>query len=131
VRAFISIDSDDEIWDLPTNYSVPQSIPINGPTGTNVAYDWYGIIVGTEFLTNSMSAAGVTSSDAYWTGTRYQGPIPLHATGFDCAGWTSSDSSALGNVGLSAYGILPLYFIPGGSDRACDATGVDLLCIAF
>ncbi|MBF0239807.1 MAG: fibronectin type III domain-containing protein, partial [SAR324 cluster bacterium] len=53
IRAFLSVDANDEIQDMPTNYGVPTNRPILGPTGTQIRSNWPQLWLGLDFSLNS------------------------------------------------------------------------------
>ena len=89
-RAFISVDSNDEIRDMPTNYSIPTDEVIYRADGTTrVAANFTALLnVGSTPLENSI---GVFSSvsNLVWTGSNSSGIV----TSSTCVGWTSDSSS--------------------------------------
>jgi prepilin-type N-terminal cleavage/methylation domain-containing protein len=91
-RAFISVNADDEIRDMPSNYGVDTSIPVywyNRSTGqkTLMGYNWADILDGS--ILASQYAGTRIGSDA-WSSTSQDG---RYTPGMTCSGWTSEGTS--------------------------------------
>ncbi len=90
-RAFISVDADDEIRDMPGNYRVPTNVPIQSLNGTVIANDWADLLDGS--ITVTLETAGVLTDWLWWS-----------------ASWT--DGSLVAGGGMIAtvgHRIVPLY----------------------
>ena len=67
VRALISIDSNDEVRDMPTNYSVPSDKPVFNENGHIIADNLTHLVSGNNLY--SRIIPGTTVNYSYWTGT--------------------------------------------------------------
>lgn len=124
-RAFISVDANDEIRDMPANYGVPINTPIKGTTGgTTIANDWADLLDGT--ILTSLSSAGVASASYWRSGSLADGSI---GTG-TCSGWTSSSITESAEEGLPSA--TNGTWLDDGSPFACDNNTDDtILCLAY
>jgi hypothetical protein len=95
VRAFISIDSSDDIAGMPGNYGIPTDRKIVGPekivgpdgeiSYPSVALDWADLLDGSIGM--NLEDAVITSKQ-WWSGSLSDGTFDASA---DCNGWTSTD----------------------------------------
>ncbi len=122
VHALLSINDNDEILDMPTNYGVPQDLPVEGPTGVQIDVDFAGLLDGSVAV--SPADANAASEDVnLWTGSGGSGQV-LNTTcngwtatggagplGFGSAGDSSSTTTWLGAVSASCNGANPLICI--------------------
>lgn len=99
-RAFLSVNAEDEIRDMPTNYGYPTSGQIywyNRTHGTTVriAANWADMLDGTiEFPQNS----GTGNGGGVWTGSTASGTLsPLG----NCKEWTDESSKTWSTTGSS------------------------------
>ncbi|MCX8124523.1 MAG: hypothetical protein N3F66_10210 [Spirochaetes bacterium] len=97
--AFISIDSNDAIKNLPDNYSVPADWPVYSPTGVIIAYNWYDLLDGT--IIDQLQNVGVCDS-YWWSGSLQDGSCD---TDYTCSTWTSEKLST-SNSTLAAVIVL-------------------------
>jgi hypothetical protein len=95
VRAFISINSTDDIAGMPANFGLPTDRKIIGPTGITVVDYWADLLDGSLDMT--LSDAGV-SSDHWWSGSLSDGS---YDSANNCSGWTSTGSNVLSSKGRS------------------------------
>jgi len=95
VRAFISVDANDEVRDMPANYGVPTNVPIQSLRGTGIANDWADLLDASIPVT--LENAGVTS-DFWWSGSQADGS--LFPNDADCLNWTSADMFEAGWAGF-------------------------------
>ncbi len=98
VRAFISVNSSDEIRDMPSNYVTPTDLQILSNTHNKVADDWADLMDGTIDMT--LSQAGVLPSGVSWlSGSQ---TLVFGSMSVDhCGGWTNTFDYA--GVGFSDY----------------------------
>ena len=131
-RAFISIDANDEIRDMPANYGVPTSLPIIGPTGTLIANNWADLLDGS--IAASLSAAGVVSS-SWHTGSAVASDGSLEEEPFDahCAGYASTTGNTrIANPTLTTGGVYPTVVgWLGSGNGSCSPVAWHVVCIAY
>jgi hypothetical protein len=125
-RAFISVDANDEIRDMPGNYGVPTNVPIQSLTGNVIATNWADLLDNTIAMT--LQAAGVTTT-LWWSGSNGDGSLNADS----CVGWTSAAPSEGGITG--GAGATDLEWIQEGPQAAsCGGstiTTITVLCLAF
>jgi len=120
-RAFISVDTNDEIQDMPTLYSVPTNQPIVGSSGPTIAADWSDLMTADiTSLQNALSTA-IGLADNHWTGSDFGGA--LHAN--NCSGWTTTAGNGESGTNVTLSGS----WLDGGFDF-CN-TPHNLVCIAY
>ena len=99
-RALISVSTTDEIRDMPSNYSVPTSKPIEGTNGVSIANNWADLLDGS--IANTLQAAGFTFvtniSDFHWANSNGDGSF-FTGAGNACLGFTSANSLNEGGIG--------------------------------
>lgn len=123
VRAFISVNANDEIRDFPALHGLVTSLPVLGPTGLKVADDWNDLLDGS--LDMSLRAAGVlsTSENFWYSGSNTDGSVSANT----CTGWTAANTFLDGT-----YGYAPQ--TSGGwsttGAATCGAASYRVLCIA-
>ena len=83
VRALISIDSNDEVRDMPTNYSVPSDKPVFNENGHIIADNLTHLVSGNNLY--SRIIPGTTVNYSYWTGTSAGGALNSN----NCNGFSS------------------------------------------
>lgn len=124
-RAFISVDdtTPDTISDMPTNYSVPTTVPVVGPPPSNVLIgnNWSDLIDGNGIL-KSLEDANVLASGTPWTGSTTTGGLETS----HCSNWKSS--SGQGQAGRRDT--------PGANwlsnvEDSCNNPNHHLLCVAY
>jgi hypothetical protein len=93
VKTFISIDSFDDIFDMPTNYGVPTMKQILGPTGTPIAASWGDLLNPKVNLLDNLLNAKI-SGGAWWSGSGTTG-LYLPAASDTCNGWTSGTGTGM------------------------------------
>ncbi len=97
VHALLSVNTNDEIQDMPTNYGVPEDLPIEGPTGVEVDANFAGLLDGSVAV--SPVDAEVASGEVnLWTGSGISGEA-LNTT---CNGWTATEGA--GPLGFGSVG---------------------------
>lgn len=123
VRAFISYNVTDEIRDMPTNYSVPTNVPIEGPTGVLLANSWTDMAVADFVILNNLQSVALFAGE-WWSGT----DSTLQVFSFTCNSWTSNSAFVEGNYGSTAS-TFPWIYV-STSNMWCNNSRY-LLCIAF
>ncbi len=123
-KVFLSITTDDEIRDLPSNYSLPTTLQLQGPTGTKVADNWADLLDNS--IDATLNAAVVTDDLLFWSGSE-GGASDGSQSGGSCDAYTNSSgggpSGGAGQANLTGF---PLAI--GNSD--CDGLLV-YLCICW
>ncbi len=121
VRAFISVDVDDSVDNMSTNYDVPSNLPIVTTLDLEIASNWSDLTDGSIAISLSDALPNMQSSSYYWTGTMPNG----QAGAAPCDGWTNTsggadagNSDAVDGQWLSAIGSICSF-------------GRKVLCIAF
>jgi large repetitive protein len=124
IHAFISIDANDEIQDMPGNYMLPTGGPIKDLTGTNtVADDWSDLLDGS--LDVSLATAGVTSN-GWWSFSTSAGALKV---GTNCLGGTSNGGGDSGEYGHPNHTV-PTW-LDFGSAGCNDNVNLRLVCVAY
>jgi chitodextrinase len=96
VRTFISITSSDDIARMPANFGVPTNKRIIGPTGTQIADNWFDLLDGS--IDTDLQSAGISSS-YWWSGSNSGGTFmssAVCASCNTCSGWTDGTNASLG-----------------------------------
>ena len=121
--AFISVDSNDEIRDMPSTKKVDTSLPwywnYNGTTKL-AANNWSDLLDGA--ITNSAQSVGYDIN--YWTGSHADGSL----ASYNCQNWTTSYGGYYGYYGDYRY--TNDYWL-GAGGSTCDANTQGLLCACF
>jgi len=129
VRAFISVTTDDEIRDMPANFSVPTTLQIVGPTGIKIAENWDDLFDhGTDMLLASLLDAGASVAPIpqnWWSGSNSSGGLSPN----DCQEWTSADVSA-GGGRFGRVNMQDASWLNTGSNASCTSV-IELMCISF
>lgn len=132
-RAFLSVNADDEIRNMPGNYGIPTGIPIKGPNGAQIASNWADLLDGTIAVT--LIDAGVASvnglSGEWWSGSYWNGSLALGTQGQPgtCNSWTYAGSSLpYGQVG--GIGEINFYWMERYL-QYCNRDNVHVLCVAW
>ncbi len=92
-RAFISVDADDTIRNMATNYNIPNDRPILSLTGVLIASSWADLI--DKSINMKLQDAEVVNSE-WWSGSNDDGSLSQN-----CNGWTDPDPNSLATVGSS------------------------------
>ena len=119
-RAFLSVNTTDEIRDMPSNYGVPTTVPVISNSSALLAHSWYDLLDGT--IINTLQAAGVYLSGPldWWSGSTSAGALSS-----SCAGWTNGLLPATyGRVDQTGTTWINL------ATAVCSAQS-NLLCIAY
>jgi hypothetical protein len=122
-RAFISVDANDEIRDMPGNYGVPTNVPIQSLGGTVIANDWADLLDG-NIAVSLLNAGVLTGSPDWWSGSNDDGS--LNAS--NCVGWTSAAGPPVGGIAGRNIDTDPTWIIFGTA--SCDMS-FSVLCLAF
>jgi len=117
VFGFLSISSNDEIQDMPSNYGVPLDRPVWGPTDLKIADNWADLLDGN--IDQSLSSAEI-SSNLWWSGSNIYGALSGNCDGF---------ANAAAEEGTIGVNFMTDNWIDGGPD-SCMNTNV-LLCISW
>jgi len=121
IRALISIDSFDEIRDMPITYNIPMNHDVRSSSQIKIAENWEDLLDGTVVV--SLEASGVTSgSSSWWSGSDGTGA----RSGQECINWTSATPGDLGTVGDTQTTNSWMT----GATSGCDQTH-HLICVAF
>ncbi len=96
IYAFISTSGTDEIRKMVDLYDFPTDKLIKGPTGIQIADNWYDLMDGD--IDNKLTDAAVTTSP-WWSGSMGDGSYAGIAE--SCNGWTSDSGS--GYIGDPSY----------------------------
>lgn len=124
VRAFISVNGDDEIRDIPTKYGLPAGLVVQGPKGKQIAFNWEQLLDGS--IEKSMEEAEVESAWNYWTGSNSNGST----TSLTCSGWTNG--SGFPNWGDSgSHDQIGSQWLFGGGFITCDQEAHVILCVCW
>lgn len=94
-KVFLSIGSDDEIRDMPSNYLVPTNLQLQGPTGLKIADDWANILDNS--IDANFNAASIVTGSNFWGGS--DSPNDGSVSGAACNAFTSSNDGVSGGVG--------------------------------
>jgi hypothetical protein len=119
VRAFISIDSDDQIVDFPGNFGIPGGADIMVPTGTVIADSWADLFDGIDIRLNQL----LTDITPWWTGSDSDGSVATDT----CNGFTDGTSSYDGQIG--AHNATDTTWISNGTHQC--AGELSLLCVGW
>ena len=95
-RAFISVDADDEIRDMPSLYNIPSNEVIFRQDGTTQIAPNFAALLNADSasLISSVSTAGFS----VFTGSSFDGELDSLGA---CNGWTASGTVNLANIGDS------------------------------
>jgi len=117
VRALISIDSNDEVRDMPTNYSVPSDKPVFNQNGHIIADNLTHLVSGNNLYGRMIP--GSTVNHSYWTGTSTGGALNSN----NCNGFTSTGGNGQTHENLN-------YHFKGVNYITCGSTAY-LLCMCI
>ena len=117
VRALISINSSDEVRDMPTNYSVPSDKPVFNESGQIIADNLTHLVSGNN-LYNRLVVD--TQNHSYWTGTSAGGALNSN----NCNAFSSDSNAAKGQVHERDYYYFKL------DELVCGSNGY-LLCLCY
>lgn len=90
VHAFLSINVNDEIRDMPAKFGVPEGTEVKLANGTVIDSSW------SELFDNSIQNP-MTSlfGSGWWSGSRADGSLDLYS----CAAWTTASAGEQGQTG--------------------------------
>ena len=121
IRAMISINSSDQIADMPLHFGLPIDKPFVGDLDIELAVDFSDLLDGEISSSMEFAVSGIASGERFWTGSLADGTAEAE----NCAEWKSEIDS--GVVGSSS-----------ATDAQWLASGVDdcaetrkLICLAF
>lgn len=120
VRAFISVDSGDDIAGMWDNFSIPIDRKIVGPTGIQIGGNWADLL--DDEIDVSLSEAGI-ATDHWWSGSLSNGTFD---SSNNCGEWTST--SEKGRTGL--HDQPDDRWIQSSSNPNCDASRI-VLCVCW
>ncbi|GIX42629.1 MAG: hypothetical protein KatS3mg129_2362 [Leptospiraceae bacterium] len=130
IRAFISINSTDQIANFPSLYGVPTNVPILGPDPSNpyrlIANDWNDLWTedsGGIYIKNSLNDA-IGLSFSWWSGSYADGTLNSD----NCQNWSNNSNSYNGAIGEPSS--TNAYWINYSTSNSCDSLS-NLLCIAW
>lgn len=124
VHALISVDSNDEIRDMPANYGVPTNVQIQAVNGTVIQNSWAALLSDT--LLRSLKSAGVTSGDYWWAGSDdSNGSLSAN----HCSNWTTAAGSP--NSGRGGYSPSDSWTWIGSTLAYCSSTAMELVCLCY
>lgn len=126
VRALISVDSNDEIRDMVSNYNVPTNRALRGPTGLKFGTSWDNLTNGSwDYRLDVIIGAYQAGSDETkkpWGGSTTGGALDsIH-----CSNFTSNSGEGRTLSSQNIYG--PNFF--GGTNANCNGKRT-LYCICF
>ena len=120
-RAFLSVNSSDEIQDMPTNYGIQTNIPVFwynrfNESITKMGNNWADILDGSILASQS---TGTSIAASAWSGSDSTG---AYVSGYTCVGWTDGTSSNVGELGY--YGSVDGTWLDYGTkgSKGCDTT---------
>ena len=126
VRAVISIDANDEIRDMATNYNIPRDKNIRSSLGIKLGTSWDNFTNGSTLYPISYTVTGMSRADqiyyTYWTGSTTSGALSNHCSNF------STSSGAGASIGSSLYNDTSM--VGSTTNTNCDQL-FKLLCICF
>ena len=127
-RAFIAYSNADSISNMPINYGVPTTIPIQSISGTTIANDWSDLMDGSIAVT--LSAAGVTPKFYWWSGVASADGTHVDGVTNNCSGWISNLLTAGGSSGDTRF-TDTLWMLSSTNAGCSNYPGTVLLCIAY
>lgn len=121
VRAYISVDTDDSVANMPANYDIPTDLPIVTTLDIELGVNWADLLDSSIAAPLSVALPNMPANTYYWTGTWANG----QSGAAPCDGWTSTSggadagfSDAIDSQWMSAVGSICSF-------------GRKILCIAF
>ncbi len=124
VRAFLSVDSNDTIKNMPINFDFPDDVPIyvwdtSNDTETKVADNWADLTDGN--IDVDLDTAGLVhgaKSTIWWSGSTSTGD----SSSDNCLGWTSADENNSGQTGF--YSVKDAGFLSNTSTDCSDTNPI-------
>lgn len=122
--AFIGFSAVDNISNMPSNYGISTSVPIQSKSNVVIANNWADLLDGSILTT--LASAGVVSN-YWWSGVEADGTSVDGVTS-DCNNWTDSTNVVSGYYG--DYQFADVRWIKGAAGGACDQL-LAILCIGY
>lgn len=127
VRAVISIDSNDELRDMASNYSIPTNRDIRGSSGIKFGTSWDNYTNGTHWYPLGAVVGEMTVYNdnyfSFWSGSTTSGALSNHCSNFSTSSGTGATIGTGASVGTDALG--------GTTNANCGTKKYKLLCICF
>jgi len=123
-HAVLSINANDEVRDMPSNYSVPDDLPVEGPTGILVDDNFDALLDG-SLMSSPLDAGVIPAAGNIWSGSNNMGEI-LNTT---CSGWTVTQGMGAGGFGSAGDGTSNMSWL--GAISASCAMELPLLCVCW
>lgn len=119
-RAFLSVDANDEIRDMPANYGLPTTVPVISVNSALLAQNWYDLLDGA--ILNTLQGAGVifTGPSDWWSGSNLNGSLNA-----SCSGWTNPGATGTWGRSITSDSTW-INFVTGSCSVASN-----LLCVAY
>jgi hypothetical protein len=96
VHALISVDAEDPLYKIPSNYGAPAEIKIVGPDEDVITDGWDALIL--QDLQMSLADAGVLPPGVHW----WSGATAEGGASSNCGGWTVLTVESTGIAGASS-----------------------------
>ena len=122
VRAVISIDANDEIRDMATNYNIPTNRDLRGSTGMLFGTSWDNFTNGSLLFKTHFAVFGILSNEFAWGGSTTNGSL----SGEHCSNFSSSSGSSSGDT--ITFNSLTAIF--QDTDNPCEHI-MQVLCICY
>ncbi|PJZ48465.1 hypothetical protein CH362_14785 [Leptospira saintgironsiae] len=123
VQAFVST-ANAPLFDYASEYGVPTTVPIYGPTGILLSDNWTTFFGSATILKSTLSAAGL-GSELFWTFADSTG-----GQGTDCLNGTTTDSESPGSIGTPNSTSLDWINPTISNSASCDQS-LRVLCICY
>ena len=132
VRAFISVDSNDEIRDMPSNYGVPTNRDLRGNADLKFGTSWDNITSESFLYPISKAILGMGSSNA-WGGTDTGGALSTHhCTNFtDASGGSGGKSHVLDLTKIIPTSPTNGLYKSGANTQDWCHSPIPLICICY
>jgi hypothetical protein len=126
VHAFVCVNEDDEVVDIPSNFDMPTYRPFVSLSQIQVASNWTALQTK---LDASLSSAGVMSSNQFFSGCGLNwGTLIAKPANRACSEWTSDVNTEMAATGKSD--LTGSDWLSYGNILACN-TQLVVVCIAF
>lgn len=123
---FASFNAVDSIANMPSNFGLPTTLPIQSASGIDIANDWSDLMDGS--IDVSLLSAGVLSlGDWWWSGSEDGFGNHIDGTTENCSGWLTNSGMVGGYSGY--YGSTTATWIRDTNAGCGDPLPV--LCIAY
>lgn len=123
-RAFIGFSAADNISNMPSNYGISTSLPIQSTSNVVIANNWADLLDGNILTT--LASAGVVSN-YWWSGVETDGTSVDGVTA-DCNDWTDNTIIVDGYYG--DYQFADGRWIKGAVGGACDQM-LAIVCVGY